>query len=158
MSTKPRLHPEMQEQGKFPPYVKILSYGGMIPFIALAAALWLVDTTSQAFISLALVAYGAAIASFLGAIHWGLAMRDPQQQQELTSYAWGVAPSLVAWLAVLSDRGLGLALLAILLWACYGVDRLVYPVYQLRHWLPMRLRLTIAASTSCLASAIGLLR
>ena len=158
MSTKPRLHPEVQEQGKLPPYVRILGYGGLIPFMAPAAALWLADTTSHAFISLALVAYGAVIASFLGAIHWGLAMGDPQQQQKLASYAWGVTPSLVAWLAVLSDRGLGLALLAILLWVCYGVDRLVYPVYQLRHWLPMRLRLTIAASTSCLASAIGLLR
>jgi hypothetical protein len=48
--------------------------------------------------------------------------------------------------------------MAALLWACFLVDRVLYPRYQLQAWLPMRLRLTLVASLSCLAAAAALLR
>jgi hypothetical protein len=47
----------------------------------------------QAAISHALASYGATIASFLGAIHWGLAMRD-RSDAGAGPYLWGAAPSL----------------------------------------------------------------
>jgi hypothetical protein len=48
---------------------------------------------------------------------------------------------------------LGLLLITALLWLCLFVDSRVYPKYLLTHWLPMRLILTITASTACLISA-----
>ena len=50
-----------------------LGYGGLIPFLALTPAS-LLDHQHGAVWSDALYAYGAIILSFIGALHWGLAM------------------------------------------------------------------------------------
>jgi hypothetical protein len=157
MSIKPPLPTELQTEGRLPTLVTQLGYGGLIPFLVLATAIWLADANVSAQLSLALVGYGASIASFLGAIHWGLAMRDTHQQHP-EAYVWGVIPGLVAWLALLPDPAFGLCILVVLLWVCYAVDSRAYTRYKLQPWLPMRLRLTVVASASCAGGAIGLLR
>jgi hypothetical protein len=138
-------------------WARRLGFGGLIPFISLAAALWLAWPVDASPVSVALLGYGATIASFLGAIHWGLVMRDGLAQP-VPSLLWGVVPSLLAWLALLLAPTLGLLLIAALLWACFAVDRVLYPGYRLQAWLPMRLRLTVVASISCVAGAAALLR
>ena len=157
MLTKPPLHPESKIEDKVPSLVTQLSYAGLIPFVALAPAIWIADKEVSALASFALVGYGASITSFLGAIHWGLAMRETHQQRK-ASYIWGVIPSLIAWLALLQIPAFGLILLTLLLWICYAIDRATYTRYLLRSWLGMRLRLTVVASVSCVGGAIGLLR
>lgn len=133
-----------------------LGYGGLIPFVGLALAIGLWPMY-QAKAAGALLGYGATIASFLGAIHWGLAMRDPRGQSR-SLLAWGVIPSLVAWAALMLPASSGLLLIALLLWACLAVDRVVYTRCGLRAWLPMRFLLTAVASLSCIASAVALMR
>jgi hypothetical protein len=59
-----------------PAWANWLGHGGLIPFAVLALAVWWPSAGHQAAISHALASYGATIASFLGAIHRGLAMRD----------------------------------------------------------------------------------
>lgn len=157
MSIKPPLHTDTPTSDKVPELVKQLGYGGLIPFVVLSLAAWLTNADIQAQVGLALLAYGASIASFLGAIHWGLAMRETNQPL-LSSYVWGVIPSLMAWLALLLEPAFGLVTLAALLWLCFGVDRVAYTRYHLGQWLPMRLHLTVVASASCLGAAVGLLR
>jgi len=134
-----------------------LGYGGLIPFVGLAAAHWLVQPSDLSFTSTALLGYGATIVSFLGAIHWGLAMRQGPAQS-LPALSWGVVPGLLGWIALLLDRTQGLLLIAALLWACLAVDWMRYPRYRLQAWLPMRLWLTLVSSSSCLAAAIALSR
>jgi hypothetical protein len=134
-----------------------MGYGGLVPFVVLALAIWLAAPATRAFSSQALLGYAVTIASFLGAIHWGLVMRDAARQS-LASLAWGVLPSLLAWVALLAGPSWGLWLMAALLWLCFAVDRRVYPGLQLQGWLPMRLRLTLVASASCAVGALGLLR
>ena len=136
--------------------VAALGYGGLLPFALLALAVCWPGGEGRAFYGFVLLAYGATIASFLGAIHWGLAMRSGAP--EPMAYLWGVAPSLVAWTALLQPTPWGLLLLAGLLLVCFGVDRRLYARHQLQGWLPMRLRLTLVACASCLAAAWGLLR
>ena len=133
-----------------------LGYGGLIPFVGLALAVWLWPMYQTKAAS-ALLAYSATIASFLGAIHWGLTMRDPQGQST-SVLTWGVVPSLMAWVALMLPADTGLLLIALLLWACFAVDRVVYTRCGLRAWLPMRLLLTTVASLSCIAGAIALTR
>jgi len=137
-------------------WVAALGYGGLLPFCLLALAVFWAGGEGQAFYGFALLAYGATVASFLGAIHWGLAMRSGAAQS--SAYLWGVAPSLVAWTALLQPTPWGLELLAGLLLLCYGVDRRLYAHYALQAWLPLRMRLTVVASCSCLAAAWGLTR
>jgi hypothetical protein len=143
--------------GRPPSWAVILGYGGLIPFATLAASLWFVGDRYQSYLGSALVGYGAMIASFLGAIHWGLAMRDGSSHN-VAPYVWGVVPSLVAWLALFPMPTFGLAIITTLLLACYKMDSITYPRYQLQQWLPIRLRLTAVASTSCVVGAAGLLR
>ena len=134
-----------------------LGYAGLLPFIALAAAVWLAPLAYRGQAAHALLAYGATIASFLGAIHWGLVMREGPVQP-MPSLLWGVVPSLLGWLALMLGAATGLLLVTALLWTCFAVDWILYPRYQLQAWLPMRLQLTLVASVSCLAGAAALLQ
>jgi steroid 5-alpha reductase family enzyme len=101
----------------------------------------------------ALLTYGAIIVSFLGGIHWGLAMRDgkPSVQRLM----WGVTPSLLGWLAVLLDSPWGQCVLALGLLLCLMVDQAAYPRSGLQGWLPLRRLLTAVATASVLAGAAG---
>lgn len=131
-----------------------LGYGGLIPFVGLALSVWSMPA-HQAVAASALLAYCATIVSFLGAIHWGLTMRDATGQST-RMLVWGVIPSLLAWVALLLPVATGMVLLAVLLWTCFAVDRRTYPRLGLRAWLPMRLLLTTIASLSCIATAVRL--
>ncbi len=133
-----------------------LGAAGLIPFVLLAVGLWVLPPPLHPFVAQALVGYGATIASFLGALHWGLVMRDATRQTPAL-LGWGVMPSLLAWVALLVGPAPGLLVLAALLWVCYAFDRLIYPRFQVQGWLPMRLTLTAVASLSCVAGAARLL-
>jgi hypothetical protein len=139
------------------PWALGLGFGGLIPFVGLAVALWLVRPAHAEMVCAALLGYGATITSFLGAIHWGLVMREGPAQHA-PSLLWGVSPSLFGWVALQLGAATGLMSMAVLLWACFAVDRVVYPRFDLQAWLPLRLRLTLVASASCLAGAAALLR
>ncbi|MBP6719426.1 MAG: DUF3429 domain-containing protein [Rhodoferax sp.] len=134
------------------PWAARLGYAGLLPFVSLAAAAWLAPAVYRAHAAFALLAYGATIASFLGAIHWGLAMRGPLAPRP-GPLVWGVFPSLVAWLALLLPVSQGLFTIALLLVICLVVDRGSYPVYGLSDWLPMRWRLTGVAVLSLIAGS-----
>lgn len=134
------------------PWAWRLGYGGLVPFVGLAGALWIGWPADPVWVNLALLGYGAIIASFLGAIHWGLVMRDGSAQS-VPSLLWGVVPGLAGWLALMLGPASGPLVMTALLWLCFAVDRVLYPRFGLRAWLPMRLRLTLVASISCVAAA-----
>ncbi len=141
---------------------KALGYGGLIPFVGLAVAIWSLPPggrgdpatgPSAALALAALLAYGATIVAFLGAVHWGFAMR--QTSGSTTNLLlWGVTPSLLAWVAMLFGPPVGLWLIAAGLWLCFWVDRRIYPQFGLGAWLPMRALLTVVASVACMAAAM----
>ena len=130
-----------------------LGYGGLLPFVAGAALVWGVRPDAHPYVTLALAAYAAVIVSFLGGIHWGLALRLPQPPALLL--VWGVVPSLVAWVAVMMPPSAGLVILGFTLLTCYAVDRRVYVQQGLAHWLLLRFRLSAVASLSCFVGAAG---
>ena len=93
-------HPAPQTQGDIATLVHRLGHAGLIPFVGLAALMWLVAGDVHAFVAMALSAYAATIAAFLGGIHCGtgLPLDAPARPFHLV---WGVVPSLVAWVALL---------------------------------------------------------
>lgn len=133
---------------------RLLGFGGLIPFVGLALASWIAPPVYQFELVRSLAAYAATIASFVGALHWGAAMHR-SDLNTAAALAWGVVPSLVAWLALSMNASTALLLLSALLVACFGVDRLMYPRMGLSGWLPMRLQLTVVATTSCFAAAMS---
>ena len=131
---------------------RVLGLTGLLPFLAGAVALAVLDAPGlKAWAATALVAYAALIATFLGGIHWGLAMRGVQPVT--ARLGWGVSPSLLAWVAVMLPASMGLSLLALLLVTCYAVDRQFYASAGLSGWLGLRLQLTSVATLSCLVGA-----
>ncbi len=140
-----------QTISKNPPItVKLLGYGGLVPFIALSSLEW-VNPVHAGFWHEALLAYAAVILSFVGALHWGFAMLagawDPRART--MGYVWSVVPSLVAWVAILVPAPLGGGLLVVFFIAHYVRDARVAPVIQVPAWyLPLRLRLSLVAVLS----------
>ena len=132
-----------------------LGYAGLIPFILLAALMWLVDAELLPFVAIALSGYAATIASFLGGVHWGIGFMKGEATPQF-HFVWGVVPSLIAWLALMLPAYAALPLFGLIVVACYAVDSKTYPAAGLASWLPMRLRLTVVATASCVLGAAAL--
>ena len=74
---------------------KALGYAGLIPVVVFASGCWipLPYVVNAPYI---LIAYGAIILSFMGAVHWGAAMASTEQQRGSYIIA-SVIPALLAW-------------------------------------------------------------
>ena len=132
-----------------------LGYAGLIPFILLAALMWLVDAELLPFVAIALGGYAATIVSFLGGVHWGIGFMKGEASPRF-HFIWGVVPSLIAWLALMMPAYAALPLLGLVVVACYAVDSKTYPVAGLANWLPMRLQLKVVATASCVLGAAAI--
>ena len=137
-------------QSSMPTAVGVLGYGGLIPFIGLAI-LANIEPSHGILYRGALLLYGAVILSFVGAIHWGVAMMvtDLNDQDRRAAYVWSVIPALMAWMTyILSPITAALALvLGFLLqyWRDVTLARkIAWPVW----YLPLRIRLTLVAILS----------
>lgn len=131
---------------------KALGYAGLIPFVVFSIGCWipLPYVTNAPYI---LITYGAVILSFMGAVHWGVAMANKDQQQG-KFFISSVLPALVAWPALLLAQSLALVILLAGFIGLYTYDRSVEKAQALPGWyIPMRTRLT-AVVVLCLASAL----
>ena len=131
----------------------ILGFAGLIPFIFLSLACWIVHPDWLGTFIKGQLAYGVAILSFLGGLHWGAAMTCQQLSIAQTKRAliWGVTPSLIALLAVQLILGLGFAVLMIGFIAAYQVDKRLYLWYRIPEWfIGLRLKLTSIVVASLL--------
>ncbi len=138
-----------------PRHVAWLGYGGLVPFVGLAAAS-LLGVQPRA-TSLALLAYGAVILSFVGALHWAFAMLLPQLavMRRTWMYAWSTVPALMAWCALLLEPRVGSVMLVVAFALHYVQDRRLSAQGLLPAWyLPLRLRLSMVASVCLLAPGL----
>jgi hypothetical protein len=147
-----------ERSASLPPLVAWLGYGGLVPFVGLLA-LQYGDPHHGGWLQNALLAYGACILSFVGALHWGFAMTLPEldARQRNHAFAWSTLPSLVAWLALLVDALAAGSLLILAFIAHYLRDRGLARRASLPGWyLPLRFRLTAVAVLSVAGSLGGL--
>ena len=119
-----------------------LGLGGLIPFLFCALMAAAGPVGWQAVLREALILYGATILSFLGAVHWGLALhaRAGEERAGPARLALGVLPALVAWVATLLPPAWDAGLLVLGLLATVGVEQwaalkgLVPGNYMLLRW------------------------
>lgn len=130
----------------------LLGYGGLLPFIGLAA-LSLADLSHGILYRGALLLYGAVILSFVGAIHWGAAMivGKLSDRTRRACYVWSVLPSLIGWSTYLFSPMPAALILVLGFMLQYWRDRQVAVEVDWPSWyLPLRLRLTVVACISLL--------
>lgn len=135
----------------------LLGYGGVIPFAGLTfltvLPLEIPGVTGQ-MISMLLLAYAAIIISFIGAVHWGIAlMLGDKDRQSLLMY-YSVIPALSAWLMLLLPLKFALFSLAGLVVIAYFMDRVL--IFQLLNYDYARLRLHLTLAVGSLLLVAGL--
>lgn len=93
-----------------PPLARPLGFAGLIPFAGLAV----LSLAGVAWAPGAILAYGATILAFLGAVHWGFALRalPGEEHAGAARLVLGVVPSLIAWVALLLPLAAGLWVVA----------------------------------------------
>jgi hypothetical protein len=135
----------------------LFGLAGLLPFVGLTLrAVWgPADAHTTALV--ALLQYGALIATFVGALHWGYAVAGVASTASAAlRYGWSVVPSLVAWLALQQSLQTGLRLVAALLVACYLADRQLLRSASLPPWIAdLRLLLTSVAAVSLAVASTG---
>lgn len=126
-----------------------LGYAGLLP-VVLGGALVLLPGFRVVFgvdTLFMLVSYAAVILSFLGAVHWGVALAGPLKPfKSRLLMGLSVVPALLAWLALLAGpAGASTALLLLLGFALWWVYEWTVPGRQaLAEWY-LRLRLQLTA-------------
>lgn len=128
----------------------LLGLTGALPFAGLA----ILAIFGVGFAGFALQAYGVAILSFMGGIHWGLAMA--QNAPNFQRLGLSVIPALIGWLAILIGGGLGFIMLAAAFAGLLVFDLRCVERGQAPEWYPvLRKPLTAIVILSLLAGAFG---
>ena len=130
---------------------------GAVPFLGLAGVTPFLSDVPRTAVVHALAAYGAVILSFLGGIHWGLAIADPGGTTSGTLRArliLSVMPSLMGWVALLVPARSGLFLLAAAVATMLWVDIRATRLGQAPSWYPrLRVPLTCVVVATLLLGA-----
>lgn len=136
-----------------------LGVAGLIPFMALGGIVAFGPAEFQAAARDALLIYAIAILSFMGGVHWGLAMNRPPAAgngSDWRRYGLSVIPALAAWATLAVPRAqqflwLGGAFVLLLLYDLRSVRRGEAPAW----YAPLRIGLTlIVAICLVLASSV----
>lgn len=128
---------------------------GMIPFVALSLACWMVSVEWLGVFIRAQLAYGILALTFLGGIHWGAALASNQLScsQTKKALAWSVVPVLIAWSATMVG-GYGFAVMMVGFVVAYLIDKRLYAWYPMPGWL-LRLRFVLTCvSVAALALTV----
>ena len=141
-------------QDTAPPLAMLMGIGGLIPFFLCAGA---AHSGTAPWPDIALIIcgiYGAVILSFIGAVHWGLAMHGDRKP---LWFVWSVIPALYAWQPVVFlDSRLALLTLVPGFMVTWSVDHHATAAGLLPTWY-MRLRhmLTLGASIALTAASLA---
>jgi len=133
---------------------KLLGFGGLVPFAGCAVLMYSGSPSASIVALFANAVYGAVILSFVGAVHWGLTMREDRSPYW---YVWSITPAILGWLAiVLLDIKISLLALAIAFTLAWSVDRQASLRGLIPAWyMQMRHILTAGATISLLATAFA---
>ena len=138
-----------------PPRLAIgLGLAGLVPFVTGALGMWVTPEAWRERVLEELMAYAAVILGFMGAIHWGLAMRaDEHSEKAPVQLGLSVIPPLLGWVALSLPVNFGLPVIFIAFAALYFAD-----IWAVRHglapaWYPALRKPLSFVVVSCLGIA-----
>ena len=131
-----------------------LGWAGLVPFGLAAVGTHSGIDTLVPYGFLGGTAYGAVILSFLGAVHWGLAMQDDRSPYW---YVWSITPALLGFASLLLlDVGMRVATLIPLFALAWSVDRKAANHGLIPNWyMRLRSKLTAGAVISLAAMLLA---
>jgi hypothetical protein len=145
----------LREATQVPRTAAWLGATGLIPFVTASLALWTLPSHDAALITPLLLTYAAIILSFMGAVHWGLAMAAGAGTARW--FVSSVVPALVGWCALMLAPRAACALFAIAFVAVYGLDHVAIAAGRAPAWYRrLRMPLTVVVVTSLAASGFAL--
>ena len=117
-----------------------LGFAGLVPFVLLALACWVVSSDWVASFVSAQQVYAIVILSFLGGIHWGAIMTSGELTavQTRRALSWSVVPTVLACMGTVFGP-YNLAVLIVGFLGSYQIDKRIYPWYGMAEWF-LRLR------------------
>jgi hypothetical protein len=133
----------------------VLGIAGLLPFVGLCAVLFFWPHPFHGMVYRALNAYGAVILAFVGALHWGMSLREfrGSRAEGWIALLSGVVPAVLAWAAILLPSQTGLRLLAASFVACLAMDVRFASRHEVPPWY-FRLRAGLTAVVvACLLGA-----
>lgn len=140
----------------------VLGTAGLIPFVIGAAYLITGPSLQTRTVLSVLIAYGAIILTFVGAVYWGLAMHLPplQEREQALWMSVSVVPSLLGWSGLLLDLlAAPLAALSLLIagfGGVYLIDRIAIARDLAPPWYGrLRFTLTVVVTICLVAAGIG---
>jgi Protein of unknown function (DUF3429) len=131
---------------------------GVLPFFCLSFAERFANGPLRTTLAHALLTYGAVILSFLGGIHWGLAISERFNADAplLRRLGLSVIPSLIAWTSLLAPVEIGWLLVAVAFVAMLLLDVWISHAGEAPLWYPrLRWPLTCAAVMTLLLGRLG---
>tara|TARA_Y100000991_G_scaffold107688_1_gene81198 strand:+ start:90 stop:533 length:444 start_codon:yes stop_codon:yes gene_type:complete len=137
-----------------PDIPRFLGWAGLVPFGLAAVGTHSGIDTIVPYGFLGGTAYGAVILSFLGAVHWGLAMQDDRSPYW---YVWSITPALLGFASLLLlDVGMRVATLIPLFALAWSVDRKAANHGLIPNWyMRLRSKLTAGAVISLAAMLLA---
>lgn len=140
-----------------PTWAARLGWAGVVPFAA-GTVFALVLPLGPAVLALsAVLAYGAAILSFLGGVRWGLAVAQVGGPATPARWINAVLPALVGWIANMMALAPGLALLTLAFVAAYFFDAAAVRDGEAPRWYGALRRPLSAVVVACLGTAFVVL-
>ena len=127
---------------------RLLTFAGVIPFVALLVLLFVGDLTQRVLYLQLLTTYAAVILSFLGGIQWGigLSVTDSAPRSAQTLFYLSVVPSLLAWTMLMIPHPTSRVLVAIFI---FGFVWIIDTLLNLQKLIPAwfyKLRTVITGS------------
>ena len=129
---------------------RFLGFGGLVPFLFLAAATIMDLRLPFAPAPALLIGYGAIILSFVGALHWGAQL--PSSTPRSARFVWSILPALLGWVALMVPATSAVICLITGLVLCWVYDMRIIKSGEWPHY--MRSLRTILTAIACLSLSV----
>ncbi|MDX1518766.1 MAG: DUF3429 domain-containing protein [Gammaproteobacteria bacterium] len=137
--------------------VRILGYGGLIPFVMTLLAICFLSGPVRTFSIVAFIAYAAIIYTFIVAVHWGLLIKSNTPFDDSLLLTVSAVAPLVGWGALLLPPVPALLLLALAFPLLFAYEKGTAIASLVPGWyLSMRLWLTVVVTTLILLALAGI--
>jgi len=140
--------------GAFRQLAWVLGLAGLLPFFGHALFAWVAPDVEAGGLLRSQVHYAASILSFLGALHWGVALASPLPftSRDGVRLVWSVIPAIFAWVIGMYPPGVAVPGLFFALLVAWGADLALYAGAAVPRWFLLLRTVLTAGAALCMGA------